>query len=345
MDFDGMIRDARIWDVTHNEAEVAFYQYFSSENAAGLVAHWPLNEGLGTVLSDISGKNNDATLNEGSWSSQSYSFAWSDGPDTEDRENLSSGSYTVAVTDEFGCTVSETFLVETTTQYGPGGVTHDLAVWLRADKNVYSQSPADPASHDDPVELWKGFSTSWIAEQPEIIHRPAYATSDAWQLNYNGYLAFDGQDDELTLDRSSEGLEEQHTLFFIVKPLTSGPVMAMGNQAFISIGDAVSYQLSDGSVTASASNAVETGKWSLISVVKEGNSQGATHIYCFGEELQYASTDCSALSTGDIVIGADIAENHLNGDIAEVIIYNTSLTAADRQKVESYLAIKYGITL
>ena len=35
----------------------------------------------------------------------------------------------------------------------------------------------------------------------------------------------------------------------------------------------------------------------------------------------------------------------LNGDFAEMIIYNTVLSSTDRRRVESYLAIKYGITL
>ncbi|MEO8771176.1 MAG: gliding motility-associated C-terminal domain-containing protein [Ferruginibacter sp.] len=53
-----------------------------------------------------------------------------------------------------------------------------------------------------------------------------------------------------------------------------------------------------------------------------------------------------AATTDKIVIGN---ENLINlpaqVDIAEVIIYNTTLTAAQRNKIESYLAIKYGFTL
>lgn len=36
---------------------------------------------------------------------------------------------------------------------------------------------------------------------------------------------------------------------------------------------------------------------------------------------------------------------YFTGAIAELIIYNTGLTIANRNKIESYLAIKYGITL
>jgi hypothetical protein len=35
---------------------------------------------------------------------------------------------------------------------------------------------------------------------------------------------------------------------------------------------------------------------------------------------------------------------HLNGDIAEIVIYHSALSAAHRTLVESYLALKWGIT-
>ena len=34
-----------------------------------------------------------------------------------------------------------------------------------------------------------------------------------------------------------------------------------------------------------------------------------------------------------------------NGDFAELIIYSQTLSATDRNKIESYLALKYAITL
>ncbi|WP_452227046.1 LamG-like jellyroll fold domain-containing protein [Lacinutrix cladophorae] len=53
----------------------------------------------------------------------------------------------------------------------------------------------------------------------------------------------------------------------------------------------------------------------------------------------------------DVLIGArrnsnnNDSENELTGDLAEIIVYNRALNATERQKVETYLAIKYGITL
>lgn len=58
--------------------------------------------------------------------------------------------------------------------------------------------------------------------------------------------------------------------------------------------------------------------------------------------------DDSGNVTGPILrVGrhASTVNGGLNGDLAEIVVYNTNLSAADRQKIESYLAIKYGITL
>lgn len=44
-------------------------------------------------------------------------------------------------------------------------------------------------------------------------------------------------------------------------------------------------------------------------------------------------------------ITANVVDARLNGSYAELLVYNNVLSDADRAKVESYLAIKYGITL
>jgi hypothetical protein len=61
------------------------------------------------------------------------------------------------------------------------------------------------------------------------------------------------------------------------------------------------------------------------------------------------SQNQSALISGAvntrIAADKDGGVHFYNGTIAEIIIYNRVLTEAERQKVESYLAVKYGITL
>ncbi len=44
-------------------------------------------------------------------------------------------------------------------------------------------------------------------------------------------------------------------------------------------------------------------------------------------------------------LGSDSTEEAFKGHIAEVVVYNTLVSEADRNKIDSYLALKYGITL
>ena len=51
-------------------------------------------------------------------------------------------------------------------------------------------------------------------------------------------------------------------------------------------------------------------------------------------------------STANAFIGRNIAGNQwFSGDIAEIVVYDDIATTNERQKIESYLAIKYGFTL
>lgn len=68
----------------------------------------------------ISGTTIDVTINGGSDGSIDvtvtggtgpYTYLWNDGATTEDRTGLAAGTYTVTVTDDHGCTASQTFIV------------------------------------------------------------------------------------------------------------------------------------------------------------------------------------------------------------------------------------------
>jgi hypothetical protein len=51
------------------------------------------------------------------------------------------------------------------------------------------------------------------------------------------------------------------------------------------------------------------------------------------------------IGIGGVDPGANTPARSMNGDIAEVLVYNTSLSAADRQTTLNYLASKYAVTV
>ncbi len=58
-----------------------------------------------------------------------------------------------------------------------------------------------------------------------------------------------------------------------------------------------------------------------------------------------ASTTTSWINPGTLVLFNETTPGYFAGDLAEVIIYNTGLSAADRQTVERYVGAKYAIAI
>jgi hypothetical protein len=95
------------------------------------------------------------------------------------------------------------------------------------------------------------------------------------------------------------------------------------------------------------------GMISLLSRPQDGTSANRVAMRRNGANLSSANspsgspqTVSTANSTNDFTIGrlpSDQSE-FLNGDIAEIIIYNTALSDTDRAAVESYLMQKWSIT-
>jgi hypothetical protein len=56
-------------------------------------------------------------------------------------------------------------------------------------------------------------------------------------------------------------------------------------------------------------------------------------------------TLATAITSSNIRLGGTATSSGSNAHLAEVIIYNSILTGSNLNKVESYLATKYGITL
>lgn len=64
--FNGVINDVRVWNVARSHREIAAARGTRlSGNESGLVAYWPMNEGLGSMLRDVTGRGHTAELVNG----------------------------------------------------------------------------------------------------------------------------------------------------------------------------------------------------------------------------------------------------------------------------------------
>ncbi|MEP2023751.1 T9SS type A sorting domain-containing protein, partial [Reichenbachiella sp.] len=226
----------------------------------------------------------------------------------------------------------------------PAGVSGGLSLWLRPDEGLETDGSL--------VTSWKDVSGSGNdADQGDSNEKPSLVDSE---INNND--AIDFSDDFLD---GIAGFNTQE-YFMILKPdaaiaggASNGYVLGLQNGAYggmylgvqgadTLIGHAVNDYRSgyvDGSASIdnpvimlnSRNNIGANGQDILVDGIGLDNGEGGT----------FANRTNSYFRLGDNFLGTD----GYDGKISEVISFNTRLSDADHRDVESYLAIKYGVSL
>lgn len=236
----------------------------------------------------------------------------------------------------------------------PGGVSTNLRLWLKANTGL-TLSPATQ------VQTWADQSgNSLNATQATVSLRPLQITN---RVNFNPTVQFDGADDYLSIATGIVGTATYNN--FNVFAVTRTNVISSSSifyedqsgggriNAHAPWSDNVFYWdagSASGSQRLSTGWASSTGVnylWSLTSSTTATPSGLRQDIYRNGAIL--ANDNNMSSFTGNnsaMIVGAfATSSGFYNGEIAELIMYNGALTAATFQRINSYLALKYGITL
>lgn len=100
------------------------------------------------------------------------------------------------------------------------------------------------------------------------------------------------------------------------------------------------WGLTSGTITGTTN--IVTDRWYRITTTYNGSAHKMWETWDAGAYFGSAAKTGSNLNTGVLNVGCYYGDtNYLNGDIAELIMYNSALSDADRQSVEAYLAAKY----
>lgn len=249
-----------------------------------------------------------------------------------DNINFASGQYFTLVTD--------------LTNQAPGGVITNLYTWYRADKGVTAATG---------VSLWTDQSAVPKNVTGAAGAQPLYNTTGNL-INFNPNLGFDGTNDVLINNAISHTAATNGEDFFaVVLPNTlAGAHNIVGLGTGASSSNTTEFRFNNNLLQYGAgagfTTITNTASSNGIAQLANGNrsSAGAASLLLNGTSV--ASGTIAPMFTLDYLnIGSRriTAANSLffNGRIAEVAIYNRQLNTAERQKVASYLAIKYGITL
>lgn len=249
-------------------------------------------------------------------------------------------------------------------QNAPGGVFTGLSQWYRADMSITNTGDATD------VTAWTDVASGIVASQVTGVALPKFKTGAADYLNFNPGVNFTATNQtigNLTVQTLSA---QQYDVFTLTK---EGIIPGGNGRIFSSLADnafqtgSIAYW--DG-LGINAANSVErvNTSYSYRYLANPGNVDWSTnspsimyHTFTntsVAKGLNGAAKGATAThpAIGDFNGGYTIGTTQFPGNgsdnagfighIGELVVYGSgNITAAERNKVDSYLAIKYGVTL
>ncbi|MEQ6166279.1 T9SS type A sorting domain-containing protein [Ekhidna sp. MALMAid0563] len=337
----------------------ADFDGFNIEYSSNNGTNWNL---LGTTA-DGSNWYNDASndgLGTEGWSGDNGGWVTASIPLPEVLENNNQVRFRVNFASDFLFTdVGVGFDNFTITGYqtsntSPGNVSGGLSLWLRANGPIYTENGN--------IAIWADESGNGNhARQTTDASRPGFLT-DA--INENPSLQYD--------DSYVQGTAGFYTreFFVVIDPdFISSSSAETGDVIGYEPGDVGSLELGASTVQFADELITHTiqpstgyrsafqdasGEYVLANPIIINDRWNATNngqnIYLNGEQVDNIEvdpdTDYTDFADGAYILGYgfDLSDD-FQGGIAEVVSYSSKLSASNRADVETYLAIKYGITL
>ncbi len=218
----------------------------------------------------------------------------------------------------------------------PGGVLTNLGLWYKAD------APWASIADETSVVAWQEQASGNTSFTPQSVARaPSYESSDT-DANFNPYFDFDRS----TLDRLNGpnlGLTgtPDYQMYFVYNQTdhAGGQFPDLWDWDGVNNEERIEAFNNNFQWSTLASPAPE-GTWNIgVAWATSGVTSGrANGLSSAGNGSFFGGFN----GNGNVSIGTN---GQLNANIAEIIYYSSEDTGTDRQRVESYLALKYGITL
>ncbi|OEK06855.1 LamG domain-containing protein [Roseivirga misakiensis] len=252
---------------------------------------------------------------------------------------------------------------------GPGGVNTNIALWLRGDLEAFSDAGSTAATDGDNVLQWNDQSSPADNGSESNLGGggPIEPTFEANEINFNPALRFvdPNSNNASYIETSSNTVSGDMTLISVFKTgqaagtagdFVNSPALIGASET----GSTFDYGLGmeNGTIWVNANTstgfdaetattfnnnsphfvtATRTQSSGAITVFVDGNSEAT------GTGSTSALTAPSSFGIGNHSDGDVDAQ--FAGDIAESIVFSSVLSSEERNRVESYLALKYGLTM
>ncbi len=237
----------------------------------------------------------------------------------------------------------------------PGGVSANLRVWLKANDGFTPSSWADRSgSGNNFTQTNSNRQPFSSGVQAKYNYYPAAdfgtLTTDArFMVVPNGrpYTA-DGKPSSvyIMLDRKTTSTANGFYDYIGFGNTGTGAGLLQANNPGVTNGDANTIQVYPYAVVPLADRPSLTATLGKLNMVDYSYSIGGdiTHGYNGMQKVQNVTyTAANSQTAQGAILGSQVEET--NSSMSEVICFERELTGAERDKVRSYLALKYGITL
>lgn len=256
----------------------------------------------------------------------------------------------------------------------PGGVAGYLQLWLATDAGIRTDTNNNVTNNKAVYDWISQSFNKYTAKNSAGNNQtaPLFLNNATDNLNFNPVIKFDGSKNGLDLSSnyifSTNGTGM--TLLAVAKPnatqTAAKTIIDFGNAPKLGIGigygnAAMSFYTPTSGGGIDAGNVALTTSTNPVVVTGRATFANKQELFVNGEAIyskaipnlaQLTASNISAAAThqttaGPVTIGrrSNTSSNLFAGIIPEVIIYNTSLSTTELAQVQSYLAIKYGITL
>ncbi len=253
---------------------------------------------------------------------------------------------------------------------GPGGITSNFKLWLKSTRGIVKSGSA--------ITEWHDLGTNGKDATTDSGKEPTYLDTATDNINFNPVVKFenDGGSIEQYMYNTNPTLSGfyNHDIFIVMVPdatmsnaSTRNTIFAgvdsgnTGDMTGIGFGDysseftneTLSYNQDVPGGGSFNGNAEISSTYSNAGIINIRNDLTSSPTE---QDILYNSNDLSTDNVSDVsftnIVGSEywIGKNFdiagsLNGRVAEIFTFGERLSDVDRQKVESYLGIKYGITL
>ncbi|MEM6343569.1 MAG: lamin tail domain-containing protein [Bacteroidota bacterium] len=227
----------------------------------------------------------------------------------------------------------------------PGLIGCNLKLWLRADQGLTLSG--------DSLVRWDDLSTANNdATQNDALERPIWAGN---ALNGQAVMVFDGNDDWLKVNGLASALGANSTIFAVFKGTANSDdgyylSAQMGGSEGLRLGQRPNGNL----IYGPTSPAMSSDDWRDRPVMFSGIVQTDQQLSAYLQGgnaypwTSFTNSGADRASLGQAFSGTgndNETDKHWAGQLAEIIVYDGLLWSGSRQRIETYLSIRYGLSI